>query len=334
MNFVRRLAQNWQLKMLAFALAVLLWVVVSAEQVTTTWLMVPLEVRNTDPNYRLVSLDAPGEVEVRLSGRARDIFDLIFRRPTFVLTLADIQNPVETRFLDPRMLRLPAQMEVSPLDVRPSSVRLEFTRVGIKRVPVRARLSGQLGPMWAVVDTLTGDPGFIDLSGPASLLDPIDEVFTEPIVLTPGDSIIDQTVPVDTSGLAGLELSDEEIRIEGRVDRVVDRILAEVPVVAAPGLRTDPAQVTVTLRGPRATVNAVRSTDIRVVATVPGSAPGVPSGGVVVPVRVDRLRNGVMAILSPNRVRVMPPPPQPAPDTAAPAATPDTSLVGERPLAE
>lgn len=329
---IRRIAENWQLKVLALALALLLWIVVSAEQVTTTWLLVPLEVRNTDPNYRLDALDAPKEVEVRLSGRARDLFDLIFRRPSFVLSLSDIQNPVETRFLDPRMLQLPPRMEVSPLDVRPSSVRLEFTRIGLKRVPIRARLAGQLGPGWAVIDTLTGDPSFIDLSGPSQLLAPIDEVFTVPIEISPGDSVIGRTISIDTAGLAGLTLSAGETLISGRIDRVVERLFPNVAIVAPPGTRIEPARVNVTLRGPQSTLRSVVPASIRVVTESAELPAGIPPGGVVVALRVERLSAGVMAILSPDRVRVLPPAGQATPDSAQ--ATSDSDRAGERPLPE
>lgn len=322
MNFLRRLAQNWQLKLLAVALAVLLWVVVSAEQITTAWLPVPLVVRNTDSDFRLESLDAPEEVEVRLSGSARDIFDLILRRPSFVLSLSDIQNPVETRFLEPRMLQLPPQMEVTPLDVRPASVRLEFTRIGIKRVPVRARLAGQLGPEWAVVDTLIGDPSFIDLSGPSDLLAPISEVYTTPIQLSGTDSIISRTVPIDTAGLAGIGLSADAISVSGRIDRVVDRVLANVPVEVSPGMRAEPARVNVTLRGPRSRVAAMSASSVRIIPDrVNQEAPTSPAGELV-PLRVERLGTGVMAILSPDRTRLVS---SPTPDVADSAeATPDS----------
>lgn len=304
-GFLRGLTRDWQLKTLAFALALLLWIGVSAEQVTTTWMYVPLEIRNSDPDYRLESADAPSLVEVRLSGRVRDLFDLrFFRKPSFILNLSGIQNPVETRFLDPRMLQIPPGMEVNPLDVRPASVRLEFTRVGVKRVPVRARLSGGPGPDWAVVDTLVGDPGFVDLAGPSELLAPVGEVFTLPIELTPADSVIDRTVAIDTTGLAGITLSATEVRLTGRMDRVVDRVIRDVPVTVPEGFRPVPDRVNVTLRGAQTTVGAVAPASLQVTAEIAPDA-YVPPDGVQVPVRIDRLRSGMIGIISPSQVRLV-----------------------------
>lgn len=332
MDLFRRVAQNWQLKLLAVALAVLLWVVVSAEQITTAWLPVPLVIRNTDSDYRLESLDAPEEVEVRLSGSARDILDLMLRRPSFVLSLSDIQNPVETRFLEPRMLQLPPQMEVTPLDVRPSSVRLEFTRIAIKRVPVRARLAGQLGPEWAVVDTLIGDPSFVDLSGPSDSLGPISEIYTIPIVLSGADSIIDRTVPIDTAGLAGIALSVNEINISGRIDRVVERAITNVPVEIPSGMRVEPPGVTVTLRGPRSKLASMSASTIRVIPDRPEQGAPVPPAGELVPLRVERLGTGVMAILTPDRIRILPLVPPTEPDSIE--AEPDSVPAAVRALPE
>ncbi|HEX6069011.1 MAG TPA: hypothetical protein VFZ18_04290, partial [Longimicrobiaceae bacterium] len=73
---LRALTENWQLKLLALALAVLLWVVVSAEQVTSQWIPVPLQINETDPDFELVSTDIPTEVDVRFTGSGRDLVDV------------------------------------------------------------------------------------------------------------------------------------------------------------------------------------------------------------------------------------------------------------------
>ena len=53
---LRFLTDNWQLKLLALALAVLLWVVVSAEQVTSQWIPVPLRIVQSEGGNETVSL--------------------------------------------------------------------------------------------------------------------------------------------------------------------------------------------------------------------------------------------------------------------------------------
>src|SRR5690606_39927477 len=134
----RSLATNWKMKLLALALAVLLWVVVSAEQVTSNWIPVPLQVRVNDPEYRLIRASVPTEVEVRFSGPGRELWDLVVRRPPLVLSLNDIDSTAATFGLDADMVQLPSQFAVRPVDVRPGAVTLDFDRVDTRLAPVRS----------------------------------------------------------------------------------------------------------------------------------------------------------------------------------------------------
>ncbi len=79
--FLIRLTRQWQLKLLAFALAMLLWVVVSGEQLQSRLLPVPLEVRVTDPAYQLIESSIPSEVDVRFVGPGREFIEMALRRP-------------------------------------------------------------------------------------------------------------------------------------------------------------------------------------------------------------------------------------------------------------
>lgn len=317
-DFFRKIARNWKLKTLAFSLAVLLWVAVSSEQITTNWLTVPLQVQVTDSDYRVDTADLPDEVQVRLSGPTRDLLDLAFRRPPFVLTVGGVMNPIETRTLEPRMLQIPGQMGVTPIDVRPSTLRLQFTRIDAKMVPVRVRVTNRLGAEWAVVDTITAEPEQVEVSGPAHLLAPVTEVLTQPFELTSSDSVIDRAVALDTAVLGGLDLSTNSVRLSGRIDRVIERTITDVPVDVGPGVSIIPAEVDVTMRGAESAVRSVNAANFRIVISIGEIPTRIPPGGVVVPLRIDRLRPGVTALLSPGQVRLFPQPLRT--DTIAPEA--------------
>jgi hypothetical protein len=129
----RRLTANWGLKLAALALALLLWVVVTAEQVTSQWMSVPVRVVLHDPRLRL----SPGpalQARVRFSGRGRDLWDLAFRRP--VLTLP-VRGESETGLypLEPEMVAVPGRIAVTPREVQPAWVRLAVTRRAVRRPP-------------------------------------------------------------------------------------------------------------------------------------------------------------------------------------------------------
>lgn len=305
-TFLRKITENWKLKALAFALAVLLWVVVSADQTTTGWFSVPLEVVVTDPNYRLNGGEIPDAVEVRFAGQGRDLLDLALRRPTLRLTVNNVEDEIEARSLDPRMVQLSGRVAVNALDVRPAAVELEFTRIDSKTVPVRPQVSADLGDEWAIVDTLEVDPGTVRITGPIQQLAGINGVPTQPFTITVQDTVVNAVIPLDTANLSGIQLSARQVRVTGRVDRVVVRTIPGVRVDVGPGIGILPTEVDVTLRGPSSVVQAVSPEFFRVVISIDEIPVRIPPGGVTVPLRIDGLRPGITAALSPPQVRLFP----------------------------
>src|SRR5215207_10155638 len=128
--------QNWQLKLLAVALAVLLWVVVSAEQVSTTWMDIPLRVQETDPDFQLITGSAPQRVRVRFAGPGREFIDLAVRQPSLVLRIGDVRDEEQAFELMPAMVRLPDGLEVSAYDVDPAFARLRFRRLANRELSI------------------------------------------------------------------------------------------------------------------------------------------------------------------------------------------------------
>jgi hypothetical protein len=131
--------RNWQLKLAALALAVLLWVLVRAEQPTEQWVQVRVQTQMLDPAYTLTAPPAPGVVQVRFAGKWREIGELALEKPVLVLHVRNVGRQ-RTFVLEPAMVRLPdgARGRVSALDVRPGLVKLELQPVSdTPAAPVR-----------------------------------------------------------------------------------------------------------------------------------------------------------------------------------------------------
>jgi YbbR domain-containing protein len=317
-----RLADNWKLKLLALALAVLLWVVVSADQVTSNWIPVPLEVQVTDPAYRLIRGTVPDEVEVRFTGPGRDFLDLAIRRSPLTLTISDVTDTVEVFDLDPGMVRVPNQLSVNPQDVRPGTISLRFVRLEERLVPVRVRVRNQLGSEWTLVDSLDVEPSTIRVRGTLGLVDDITALRTEPMVLTSDDSVFSRVVPIDTTGLSGLQLSSGSVRVSGVVDRVAETTHPGIPISIGVGFDVRPGTAEVTFRGPATVIRAMTPDDYRVVVAIDSIPDEIPAGGVGVPVRIEGLPTGVTAVPTPRAVRLFTA--RPAPDAIGTAVTDTT----------
>jgi hypothetical protein len=325
-SFFRRITENWKLKTLAVALAVLLWVVVSSEQIVSNWFPVPLEIELTDPDYQLLPLEIR-DVQVRFSGPARDLIDVVVRRPPLRLTINSVTAESGTFELTPRMIQLPGQVSVNALDVRPNTVALRFARVESRMIPVRVRANDLLGGDWALVDTLAAEPTVVRVAGPPQRVAARTEIFTEAVDLVPEDTLFQQVVALDTTGFQGLELSARSVQVTGKLDRVIERGIPQVPVAVGPGVRIEPDSVYVLLRGISRTVQGISPSSIRVVIAIEEIPAEIPDEGIVVPLRIDGLPERIEGSVEPGEALLMPGLLS-APDPAASGNSPTDSASG------
>jgi YbbR domain-containing protein len=142
-SFFRGIMENWKLKTLALAMAGLLWAVWSADAITSNWIPVPVQVVVGDSRYRSTGT-VTHEVEVRFSGTGRDLLEIAVTRPPLVLTIDEATGETADYTLDPRMVRLPAPLAVSALEVRPRVLPVSLERIESRTVPVRPRIVDSL----------------------------------------------------------------------------------------------------------------------------------------------------------------------------------------------
>jgi hypothetical protein len=128
---LRRVTRNWRLKLAALVLAVLLWVLVRAEQPTEQWIQVKVEPQLLDPAFTLSAPPTPRMVQVRFAGKWREIGELALEKPVLVLHVRNVGRQ-RIFVLEPGMVRLSdgARGNVRALDVRPGLVKL-----GLQPVP-------------------------------------------------------------------------------------------------------------------------------------------------------------------------------------------------------
>lgn len=304
-GFFRGLTRHWQLKLLAFGLAVLLWVVVSAEQLTSSWISLPFEVQETDPGFQLVAASVPEEVRVRFAGPGRAFLDLALRRPPVLLRIGDVDDVEQVFEVGPSMVRLPDGANVEAYDVDPAFVRLRFRQLAMRDVPVRLRTEG-VDRGWAAMAPLQVSPTTVRISGPPGRIAAIASVSTRPAALPSSEEPFRVRVDLDLAGLAGLEVATRTVVVSGRRERVAERRLAAIPVSVGTGVAVRPTQVDLLLRGPRSVVEAAAAAPLRVVVSI-DSIPGqVPPGGITVPLRVEGAPPGVSVTLSPATVQLIP----------------------------
>ena len=317
---LRRLTARWKLKLTALALAILLWVVVSAEQTTTQWIPVRVDPVVRDPEFVLAGDPEPRIVRVRFEGAGRELWELALERPVLVLPLREVGN-ARSFALDPSMVSLPEGVHgVRVTDVRPAVVRVQLQRLATRTVPVRPRIGARSQQHYVVGGTPAVFPAEVRLTGPEEALAQVESVSTRAFELVPDDSTFSQRVFLDTTGLHGITLSTQEVRVRGRVDRRADRVFAVVPVTAPEGMTVDPAQVQVTVSGPDRVVREIAPPSLRAAVRRDSLPATIPAAGMEARVVVGGVPAGARALAVPERVRIAPAAPPAAPPASATAS--------------
>ena len=124
-QLLRRAASHWKLKLAALGLAVLLWVVFTAEQVTSQWIPVRVEAVVRDPAYVLAGRPDPDRVRVRFRGPGRELWEVALRPPTLVLPVREV-GAARNFAIEASMVEMPERPRVVATDVRPGVVRLDL----------------------------------------------------------------------------------------------------------------------------------------------------------------------------------------------------------------
>jgi hypothetical protein len=137
-QLLRRATAHWKLKLAALALAILLWVVFSSEQVTTQWLPVPVDAVVRDPGYVLAGKPEPAVVRVRFRGPGRELWEVALRPPTLVLPVRDV-GAARSFVVEASMVDVPEPARVVATDVRPAVVRLDLRPVPAAAAPAGPR---------------------------------------------------------------------------------------------------------------------------------------------------------------------------------------------------
>jgi YbbR domain-containing protein len=241
------------LKMMALALATLLWLSVAGEHVVERIIRVPVEFRNIPDRLEVVG-DPPGAVDVRLRGSSALLSRL---QPGDVVAVLDLGNarPGPRLFhIKNDEVRCPYGVEVA--QVVPGTVGIEFERSASRMVPVVSPIEGEPAAGFEV-GPLTAEPSTVEVIGPESRLRKITQATTEPISVNNAKASVRDVVAVGVTDAALRLARPQNVTvIVSIVPAPVERALEGVLVRGrnlSPGLRlrVKPESVALWVRGSR-----------------------------------------------------------------------------------
>jgi YbbR domain-containing protein len=268
--------QHLGLKMLAIALAILLWLTVAGEHVVERSHRVPLEFRNIPRTLEIVG-DTPDNVEVRVRGSSAVLSRLQPGEIVAVLDLGAARSG--SRLFHIRNDEVHAPFGVEIAQVVPATLSIELEKSAERVVPIIPALEGQPAPGF-VVGRMISEPSTVAIVGPDTRVRQVAEATTEPISVAGARTRVRDVVTVG--------VADSAVRLAQPLSATV-----VVEITPAPVERSEPdvpvrwrnlgsdlhAQVTppvvrVTVRGSREALSALKADTIQAFVDLAGLGPG------------------------------------------------------------
>ncbi len=173
------LTNNWTLKLLSLAFALLLWMFIMGERRLEVGYRVPLELQNI-PQGLMVANEVPSLVDVRVSGPRTLQMKVSSNDISIIVDLTDLKPGLTTFKRLEERLNLPSGLRVTRLS--PSFIDLKLERIKQKLVPVKVALIGE--PLSGFkVASVKLVPDEVLIEGAETELKSVSEVTTEDVDL-------------------------------------------------------------------------------------------------------------------------------------------------------
>jgi YbbR domain-containing protein len=187
---------NWLLKLISLAFAVVLWFFVMGESRMEVNHIVAMEYKNL-PEGLMIANEVPTSVALRISGPRALHANLSPEDISFSVDLEDLAAGVTSFKRLDETLNIPSGLKITRIS--PSYVDVKLERVRERNVPVRIVLTGEPAPGF-LVKSFKADPAKVAVSGAESELKGVSEVVTEGIDLTNVQEDFTQTVAISYAG--------------------------------------------------------------------------------------------------------------------------------------
>jgi YbbR domain-containing protein len=264
------------LKVLAIALASLLWLTVAGEHVVERSLRVPLEFRNIPEALEIVG-NTPDSVDVRLRGSSAVLSRLQAGEIVAVLDLSSARTGSRLFHIRSDEVRAPFGVEVS--QVVPSTLGLELEKSARRMVPVAPVIDGDPAPGF-VVGRFSADPATVEVVGPDSHIRQVAEATTEPVSVKDAKTRVRDNVTIGVVDPSVRLVQAQSANVTVEIwPAPVERRMPDVPVRwrnLGSGLRAQvaPQLVHVTVRGSKDPLAALRGDSVQAFVDLAGLGSG------------------------------------------------------------
>ena len=263
--------EDWSLKLLSLAIAVVLWLLVTGQNEPVT-AHVNVQLNFIRPQALEISNDPPRTVDVMLTGSRNKLDDLTSLDLVATVDISDQRAGERVlRLADKAHIPLPQGIKVD--GYQPSAIPIHLEPIVDRQIPVELKLEGK-PPEGFEVYSVQLSKSTVTVRGPTSRVNALTKLMTESIYLNghkgsfPASSLaIDVPDPK-------VDLVDPVVSVQIEIGEVrKERNISGVNVTTSQGGKVQPATTSVTLLGATSLIDSLKAEDLKIVLDASGQTP-------------------------------------------------------------
>lgn len=254
--------EDWSLKLLSLAIAVVLWLVVTGQNEPVT-AHVNVQLNFIRPQMFEISNDPPRTVDVMLTGSRNKLDDLTALDLVATVDLSDQRSGERVlRLADKAQISLPQGVKVDGF--QPSAIPIHLEPVIERQVTIEPRLEGKPEEGYELY-SVRPNKGSVTVRGPESRVNAIEKVFTESVSLAGRKQTFTANLGIDVPDMK-VDLVDPVVTVEFEIgERAVEKIFSGVPVYDSNGNPMQRPPMDVTVSGPPSILDGLKLEDLKIV---------------------------------------------------------------------
>jgi YbbR domain-containing protein len=260
--------EDWSLKLLSLAIALVLWLLVTGQNEPVT-AHVNVQLNFIRPPALELSNDPPRTVDVMLTGSRNKLDDLTSLDLVATVDISD-QRAGERllRLADKAQISLPQGIKVDGF--QPSAIPIHLEPIIERQIGIEAKLEGKPADGFEVYAAYTSKNSVV-VRGPASRVNALQKAMTETIWLAGHkEGFTAANISIDVPD-PKIDLLDPVVSVEVQIGEVrTEKNFSGVSVSTSQGGKVQPSTTSVTLLGATSLIDSLKADDLRIVLDTVG----------------------------------------------------------------
>lgn len=271
----KKITKDMPLKIIALALAVILWFYVSGIKNSERIIDIPLEITNLSADTMVVS-PVPQKITMKVRGPRNILFRLPSANIRYSIDAAGMQIGTNVFNFTGDQIELP--IGVQTIWISPSTLTIVLSETIRKKLTVVPKFEGSPGKGYQVTDYKI-TPSEIEIEGAKDSLKGIEKIYTKPVdVSGETENLKNLSISLDTAQINYKYIESNTVNADIFIaPTYITKVLNSVRIIVKGGqseYRVFPETVDVQISGPENILEAFPLKEIEVYINIENMAPG------------------------------------------------------------